>query len=284
MDTYANTMNGNMDMRDVVQKVGDAIEAVKNINAADVVAKAMSLPGTKVNRRSFLQKELMTNYSPETVQKALDYNPAYAGIPSTAIDKIASSVINYEANKVSGISFLAGIPGGVAMIGTVPADILQYSVFVLRTTQKLAYLYGFDEFEVHEDNINDETMNKLLLFMGIMLGVDNAGGGIRILAESAAENLVRTLPQKALTKGTVYPIVKKVANALGVKMTKQVFAKGISKTVPVLGGVASFTITEVSFRMGANSLKRCLRVNNLCNPEFYKNNVTNRATSLYCVS
>ncbi len=43
-----------------------------------------------------------------------------------------------------------------------------------------------------------------------------------------AEQVTKELPKKALTHGVVYPMVKKVAKYLGVKMTTQSFAKGDS--------------------------------------------------------
>ena len=42
-----------------------------------------------------------------------------------------------EFNKVSAISFVSGLPGGVAMFGTVPADLAQYSGHILRILQKV---------------------------------------------------------------------------------------------------------------------------------------------------
>lgn len=39
------------------------------------------------------------------------------------IDRIAREVIDYEAKKSTAFSFAAGLPGGVAMVGTIPADI-----------------------------------------------------------------------------------------------------------------------------------------------------------------
>ncbi len=40
------------------------------------------------------------------------------------------------------ISAAAGIPGGYAMIATIPADIIQYYGVALRFAQEMVYLYG----------------------------------------------------------------------------------------------------------------------------------------------
>ena len=191
------------------------------------------------------------------------------GIPREKINEIADQVIEYETNKVSAISFAAGIPGGFAMAATIPADVAQYFGFLLRVMQKLAYLYGFQEFELSENNISDETMNQLLIFLGVMFGVNGANQGVKIIAETAGNKVSKTLAQKALTKTTLYPIVKKVATTLGFKMTKDVFAKGVSKVVPVVGGAVSGGLTYLTFKPCAIKLKDNFKSLNLSDPEFY---------------
>lgn len=136
--------------------------------------------------------------------------------------------------------------------------------------QKLAYLYGFPEFELQEDNISDETMNQLLIFLGIMFGVNGANQGLKIIAETTSSKMSKSIAQKALTKTAYYPIVKKVASALGFKMTKEVFAKGVSKVVPVVGGVVSGGLTYITFKPCVTKLKNNFQSLNLSDPEFYK--------------
>ena len=73
--------------------------------------------------------------------------------------------------------------------------------------------------------------------------------------------------QKALTKGTIYPVVKNIAKWFGVKMTKQVFAGFFKKAIPVVGGVVGGAITYVSFAPCCERLKESLRDTILSNPE-----------------
>lgn len=51
------------------------------------------------------------------------------------LDDVAESVINFETGKSTALSFAAGLPGGFAMIGTVPADITQFYVHAFRIMQ-----------------------------------------------------------------------------------------------------------------------------------------------------
>lgn len=103
------------------------------IDIEDIIIKGLKTPGIRINRADFLRKELFKNFPDETVEAAVNFNPAYAKISLEEIDKIADEVIKFERNCVSGISTALGVPGGVAMVATIPADIAQYYGYMLRT-------------------------------------------------------------------------------------------------------------------------------------------------------
>ena len=247
------------------------IEKVKEeITFENVLATAMKAPGVKVNRVKFLRKELKKYCSDDVISSAINSNPAKAGIPRELIDKISKQIINYETTKVTGISMAASIPGGAAAVGAAAADITSYFAFILRTVQELAYLYGFEQFDLNDDEVDAETMNTVLLFIGVMFGVQGAASTLQKFANVLAKQISKKLAQKALTKGTIYPIVKKVATSVGIRMTKQLFADTVASAVPILGGALSGGLTYAMFRPGCMKLRRNLRSYNLCNPEFYK--------------
>ena len=235
-----------------------------------VLATASSLPMVHIDRKKFLLKELIKFYPKEKVDIAKQKNPAYAGIDISTIDKIANSCINYETNKVSSISFAAGIPGGFAMAGTIPADITQYFAHILRILQKLIYLYGWEEILPEDGSIDDDTSNIITLFVGVMFGVNGAASTITKISASAAQKASKNIAAKALTKGTLYPIVKKIAQALGVKMTKDIFARGVSKAIPIIGGIASGGLTYITYKPMAYKLKKHLETLKWCDVNYYK--------------
>ena len=243
---------------------------VSNFSAEDIIQQAMKLPIVKVNREKFLYKELIKYYSEDVVDLAIKKNPAYAGMEKEIINEVSKQVINYETNKVSAISFAAGMPGGFAMFATVPADIAQYFAYMIRVMQKLSYLYGFEDFELNEEAISDNTMNQIMIFLGVMFGVQGANAGVKKIAEAAAKKVSKSLAQKALTKGTVYPIVKKIAQAVGIKMTKQIFAESVSKVVPVIGGAVTGGLSYITFKPCAKKLKNSFKDLYLCDPQYYK--------------
>jgi len=190
----------------------------------------------RIDRDAYLRRSLARYCADGQVRHAIAKSPAAAGVPSDVVDKLADASIRHETSKVSALSAAAGLPGGFALIGTIPADSAQYLAHMLRVAQKLAYLYSWPElFAGDGDEPDDETQNLLTLFVGVMFGVQAANKGLALVATKLAEQAVRQLPRKALTQGIIYPIVKKVAAQLGTRMTKGIFAKGVAKAIPVVG-------------------------------------------------
>ena len=58
---------------------------------------------------------------------------------------------------MTALSAIAGIPGGFALLATVPADTAQYLGHMLRVAQKLAYLYRWPDLFEEDDEPDDAT-------------------------------------------------------------------------------------------------------------------------------
>ena len=206
---------------------------------SQVLEVAARLPGVRINRAAYLRAALKRHCAEEQIERAIAGSPAAAGIPLQIITDVAHTSIAYETSKATGLSAVAGIPGGLAMFGTVPGDMAQYLGHMLRIAQKLAYIYSWpDLFADGGDEIDEATEGILTLFVGVMVGVQFAQGGVSKVSAMIASQVVKKLPQQALTKGAIYPIVNKVAAFLGVSMTKKLFASGVAKAIPRRRGLA----------------------------------------------
>lgn len=238
------------------------------IDIEDIIALAFKTPGVHVTRANFLQKELYKNHPQAVIDEVIATTPAQAGISSDEIENIADEVINYERKCVSGISAALGVPGGWAMAATIPADIIQYYGYTLRATQKLLYLYGFPEVDSDEEGIrlDSETINQLILCLGVMNGVAGANNAIKGMAKSLAVGVEKKLIKAALTKGTFYPLVRDIAKWFGINMTKSIFAGFFKKVIPVVGGIVGGGITYFSFKPCCYRLKATLQDTMLSNP------------------
>jgi hypothetical protein len=229
------------------------------LDFSSALTTAARLPGVRIDRDTYLRKALARYCPQEQVTVAVQTSPADAGVSLDILRRAADDSIRYESARVTALAAAAGIPGGFALIGALPADIAQTIAHILRIAQKLAYLYSWPElFGEDGDAADDATAGMLTLFAGVMFGVQAANEGVARIAVLVSKELLRSLPQRALTQGVVYPIVKSVAKYLGVQMTKQVFAKGVAKIVPVVGAVVSGGITLATFVPLCHRLKKHL--------------------------
>ena len=253
--------------------VGKATEALDanndgTVDIQDIIILAIKLPGVHITRESFLRKELFKNYPPEVIDDAVARTPALAGISEADIDRIADEVIKFERNCVSGISAALGVPGGAAMAVTIPADVVQYYGYTLRAIQKLLYLYGFPEIDSDGEGISldSETINRIVVCLGVMNGVAGANNAVKALAKALSVGVEKKLIAAALTKGTLYPILKSTLKWFGVKLTKEIFAKTVKNAIPVVGGIVGGGITFLSFKPCCMRLKDVLTDTMLSNP------------------
>ncbi|MFE6333326.1 hypothetical protein ACFVOK_08915 [Streptomyces sp. NPDC057798] len=239
-------------------KPGKGIENPESRFSAVLLAAA-KLPGVRINREAYLRSALARHCSEDDIRRAIEETPAAAGISVEVLDKVANDSIRYETAKVSALSAAAGIPGILALPATVPADVAQYFGHMVRIAQKLAYLYSWpDLFSDEGDDVDDATMGVLTLFFGVMFGTQSANAAVGKVAGMMSKQVAKKLPQKALTQGVVYPIVKKVAAYLGVQMTKQSFAKTVSKAIPLVGAAVSGGLTFATYLPMAKRLKKHL--------------------------
>lgn len=258
---------------------GDTIESMTPPNEIEnpgtkftqVLDAAAKLPGVRINREQYLRSALKRHCSEAQIEAAVSTSPAVAGIPMNIITEAAKTSIKYETSKVTGISTVAGIPGGLTMIGTVPADLVQYMGHMLRIAQKLAYIYSWPDLFTDGEELDEATEGVLTLFVGVMFGVQMAQGGVAKLAGMIAANVAKKLPQQALTKGLIYPVVKKVAGYIGVSMTKKMFASGVAKAIPLVGAVLSGGLTLGTFLPMSKRLQKHLASLELTKPSLREN-------------
>lgn len=229
--------------------------------AVEFLKKVVRVPGVRISRDDFLRQELRERGVPEEViRRAIDTNPAFAGIPLAELDRLAEQVISYETNKSAAISFAAGIPGGFAMLGTIPADLTQYYVHAFRIVQKLAYLYGWRELLSAKEEVDDETIGIIAIFFGVMLDVEEASMSLSSFASSTVMDTVKKqVTKQFLMKTSWYRAVKKTLQVIGVNLTKKAFTQGFSKVLPVIGGVVSSGLTFMSLQSQSSRLKKHLR-------------------------
>jgi len=240
-----NTSNSNTDSEQEKVQVSESIDFEK------IIRKACELPYCRIDREAFLTRELKNRLSEEQLADALRDGTINAKIPINILNHVAKSSITLETSKATAISTAAGIPGGIAMFGTIPGDLAQFYAHIFRIAQKLAYIYGAKEID-----FDDGSQSVLMIYMGAMLGVNAACAALAKFAAANAAKIGARVASKPLTKLAAYNIAKKILAGLGVRLSKGMVGKGITKAIPVLGGVLSGGITVATFLPMAKKLQK----------------------------
>ena len=252
-------------MEEETNKVGQSAPQPSSLGGPwnKILAVVMKMPGVRVDRISFLRKELRPYCNQSRLQMIGNVRP-YTVVSEQVIDKLARQCVRKHTALVTTTSTIAGLPGGLAMAVTMPADVTQYFYHMFVLSQKLAYLYGYPDFFAAQDDeegteLSDTASDLLTIFMGVMMGAPVAEKGIDELSKAVAENAVTRLPRVALTKTALFPIVNQIAKIIGTRLSKTSFAKGVGRFIPLAGGLFSGGLTLLTFRKGANRLRRQLR-------------------------
>ncbi len=219
----------------------------------DAVSTALKIPHVAIDRTEFLKRELSPYIGEGDLDKVESSRP-WELVGDEVLEKIAKSCIRSATLHASAKSFVAGLPGGIGLVGTIPLDMLQYFYHTIRLSQKISYLYGFPNLVDEKGNISDSAVDLLSVYLGVNLGVNVAGQAIEVVVKQLSKTAPAKVAAKSLTKSFFYPLVKKMAPHLGVKMTKQLWGKGVGKVLPVLGGVLSGGLTAYSIHGGGKKL------------------------------
>ncbi|MDG3131584.1 hypothetical protein MKL26_00915 [Streptococcus suis] len=207
---------------------------------------ASQLPMVKVNREEFLKTRFKDS---PYLDKILADGPT-AVFSLKALRKEADKIITDMTTKTTLLAFAAGLPGNpftAVVAGT--ADIVQYFGFALNLSQQIAYLFGEDELFVSAGKeISEETQIRVIAYIGVMFGAGGAAVLLNKVYKAAGTNIGKKVAAQALMKTTWYPLVKKVAAVIGVKITKKTVEKTIANAVPILGGLISGGLTYFTFQ------------------------------------
>ena len=222
-----------------------------------IILNAIDNPATRVDREQYL-REIMFSYKPNMTQiEQQDFlnNPVRA-IGINEINYIADKVIKNSIWKTTGLSFLAGLPGGVWGIAAAAPDIAQNLCYYIILSQKLAYLYGVNFYE--SNATTDEYRNSgTLLCLGFMLGVDSVDQLIQKILDSAWQTSGKEVVE-FLMKTAGFVLARKILVSVGEKLTQKGATNVLGKAVPVLGGLLSGGMTFTSFKNAAAAMQQKL--------------------------
>lgn len=215
--------------------------------AMQVLQQVVKLPVVKVDRSKFLVDKFSKELDPKDIPTLLEQGTTTL-LSQEILDRVANACIRDNVLLASGTSVLAGLAGGLAMA--------QFYAFSLKLAQELGYIYGYEDLWASREELSEDAQNTLLLYLGVMLGVNGTAALLRAGGITIAKQVMKTVPNKALTKTLWYPILKKVLRIFGVNLTKGGLAKGIGKFIPILGGIISGGLTFATMKPMGESLQK----------------------------
>lgn len=226
----------------------------------EVVAQAIRLPGTSVNRTSFLAEAIGAKHAPAIVQAAIATTPAMAGLTDRQIEKIAKKSLSRDGRRTTALSFAAGIPGGVVGAVTIPADLVQFYGYLIRAIQKLTYLYGWrDLVFVDATQADVATAGALVICLGVMAGVERADAALARLARLRASGADDARLRSALAARAMQVEINEISAELTRRMAKRLTGQVAGKAIPLVGGIVSGVITGSGFDEMARRLLKELK-------------------------
>ena len=223
------------------------------------IAALSKLPLVRVDREAFLKRQFKGH---DQLDRIIAEGPQ-AVFTSESLRKKAEVIIKTSTRETTFASFLAGLPSNIAVaVAAGGADLAQFFGFALNLAQQLAYLFGEDDlFTGKAEEVNDQAKGRIVAYLGVMLGAAGAASLLVATSKKAAEIIGKKVAAQALMKTSWYPLLKKVAAWIGIKVTKQSFGKAVSKSIPVLAGVASAGITYFTFKPMGRRLADVFRKN-----------------------
>ena len=90
------------------------------------------------------------------------------------------------------------------------------------------------------------------------MGSTEAIAATNMLARSVAEQTAKRLAKLPLTRYAIYNVAKQVGKWIGIKLTRESFAKSVGKVIPLVGAPISAGLTYWTFKPMATKLKRHL--------------------------
>jgi hypothetical protein len=215
----------------------------------DILEAALKMPGARVERALFLKKTFSFCCDTGTVGSIIKMGAEAAGVETGMMEDLADGVINRHVTKATLASALAGIPGGLAMAATIPADVVQFYYHVIVAAQEIAYIYGFKSVE------ESDFKEFLTLLIAQMMGIAESDTAFKELAAAQfATKLGAVTLGKILDK-----TVSRIAVSIGIQLGKKNVLKALTKAVPLIGGAVSGAVTFTQLKPMCGNLKNKLR-------------------------
>lgn len=235
------------------EQLNEQVLAAVNINESTqlymkkIIEEGMKNHCNVINRTDFLQENLQKYCSQDIIDNAICESPMNANISPNIVDTLADITIKTETayianidlyNKAMEENFLqynnenlintkTKSEEGTSEIAN--AEINQtktnytthYCYGLLRTTQKLLYLYGFPQMEMNQNNMDNIT-NTLTVCFGVMYGINGTSNALQSISSMLASGVKKQLAKNdSILNSNIIAIANKVSKWFDIEITKE---------------------------------------------------------------
>ena len=209
----------------------------------------------RVDRNEWLYKTLAPFVSQEELTRINHLRPEDLISPEI-IDKLASEVVNQHTTQSSFLSAGFTVLGRNALCLATSCDVINFWVHQIRLVQKLAYLYGWDNFYT-DGTATQETLARLTAMIGYGMEVY----GMKKVLLSATHDLSPLVSDKLNLKmhfTSKNEGMKLVAQHLSIG-GKTLFATLVARRSSLVGAVLAGTINLLIYKRIARRIKEILQ-------------------------
>ena len=155
--------------------------------AEKAIRAAMSLPGVKVDRDSFLQN----NFRKYGNSEQLSSKSTREVYSDKEIDEVAKAVVTRHLTEVTALSAASGLPGGLWAVPASIGDLSNFYAQLLITAQKLAYVYGMPDIMGGKDDLDENAYQTLIVLLGVAAGVEGASQMFAKISQGAVKQFAK---------------------------------------------------------------------------------------------
>lgn len=186
----------------------------------------------RVDRKEWLSKVLAPFVSGEDLERIDHLRPEDLVAPEI-LDKLANDEVAYASCKSTLFSCATTLVGRYSLMGANLVDATSFWIYEIRLAQKLAYLYGWDDFYFNA-RATQETLSRTVAILGYGLEIHSMKGVLL----SVAYDLIPAVGEKlqgADCTPSQQECIKLTAQQLAVA-TKSIFSSLVGRQSS-LGGV-----------------------------------------------
>lgn len=211
----------------------------------------------QINRVEWLT-DVLYPFLSITELEQLATEPPHRFLSVKVLNHIANQEIRRHSELLAMGSAGSSLTGCVATWVGIPTELAQYSVNLVLLIQKLAYLYGWDDFYTY-GAVTTETRARITFLMGSMLGIREADELLRRACHSYQGQVSITPMRYAGDRSPIDKVITEISKRLLVLSAKGGITAWVGRKAPLIGVTLGASTSYILVKPSLVRLKVFLR-------------------------